>query len=144
MSKNKLPRIMSHFTCIKTKIKERPFLIKALQVLGHEVQENVLLENPADHDHKQWQVEVALNNEIGFKWNKEIESYELVAELDTWDLDVPVQRFIDKLTQQYARMTLHGTVKEEGFEVAEEWEMDDGSIEPVSYTHLTLPTNREV
>ena len=97
---------MSHFTCIKTKIKERPFLIKALQVLGHEVQENVLLENPADHDHKQWQVEVALNNEIGFKWNKEIESYELVAELDAWDLDVPVQRFIDKLTQQYAKATL--------------------------------------
>ena len=26
-------------------------------------------------------------------------------------------------------MTLHGTVKEEGFEVAEEWEMDDNSIE---------------
>ena len=120
---------MSHFTCIKTKIKERPFLIKALQVLGHEVQENVLLENPADHDHKQWQVEVALNNEIGFKWNKETESYELVAELDTWDLDVPVSRFIDKVTQQYARTTLHNAVKEDGWEVAEEWEMDDNSIE---------------
>ena len=26
-------------------------------------------------------------------------------------------------------MTLYGTVKEEGFEVQEEWEMDDNSLE---------------
>ena len=120
---------MSHFTCIKTKIKERPYLIKALNMLGQEVQENVLLENPDDHDHKQWQVDVAIHDEIGFKWNKETETYELVAELDTWDLDVPVNRFIEKVTQQYARMTLYGTVKEEGYEVQEEWEMDDNSLE---------------
>ena len=106
-------------------------MIKALQVLGHEVQENVLLENPADHDHKQWQVEVALNNEIGFKWNKEIESYELVAELDTWDLDVPVNRFIDKLTQQYAKVTLIAASEEEGFTVAEEHNKIDNTIELV-------------
>ena len=122
---------MSHFTCIKTKIKERPYLIEALQVLGHEVEENVLLENPADHDHKQWQVEVALNNEIGFKWNKETESYELVAELDAWDLDVPVNRFIDKLTQQYARATLLAASKEEGFTLAEEHSKIDTTIEMV-------------
>ena len=46
---------------------------------------------------------------------------------------------MDKVTQQYARMTLHNTAKDMGFEVAEEWEMDDGSI-AVSYTHLTLTT----
>ena len=120
---------MSHFTCIKTKIKERPQLIEALQFLGHEVQENVLLENPADHDHKQWQVEVAVNNEIGFKWHGE--EYELVAELDAWDLDVPVNRFIDKLTQQYARATLLAASEEEGFTVAEEHKKIDNSIELV-------------
>ena len=120
---------MSHFTCIKTKIKERPFLIKALNMLGQEVQENVLLENPDDHDHKQWHVDVAIHDEIGFKWNEKTETYELVAELDAWDLDVPVNRFIEKLTQQYARMTLYGTVKEEGFVVDKEWEMTDNSIE---------------
>ena len=38
---------------------------------------------------------------------------------------------MDKVTQQYARMTLHNTAKDMGFEVAEEWEMDDGSIELV-------------
>ena len=61
--------------------------------------------------------------------NKNTGNYELVAELDTWDLDVPVNRFIEKVTQQYARMTLYNTVKEEGFTVDEEWEMTDNSIE---------------
>ena len=122
---------MSHFTCIKTKIKERPFLIKALQVLGQEVQENVLLENPDDHDHKQWQVDVAIHDEIGFKWNEKTETYELVAELDAWDLDVPVNRFIEKLTQQYARETLLAAAEEEGFTLAEEHNKIDNTIELV-------------
>ena len=122
---------MSHFTCIKTKIKERPQLIEALELMGHDIQENkqLVIANP-DHGegHPEFVADVAIKNDIGFRWNKNTESYELVAELDAWDLDVPVNRFIDKLTQQYARMTIHSTIKEEGFEVQEEWEMDDNSI----------------
>ena len=123
---------MSHFTCIKTKIKERPYLVEALELMGHEVQENqqLVINNPSHaEEHPAFVAEVAIGNDIGFRWNKNTETYELVAELDTWDLDVPVQRFIDKLTQQYARTTLHNTVKEEGFQIAEEWEMTDNSIE---------------
>ena len=132
MSKNKLLKKMSHFTCIKTKIKERPYLIEALETMGHEVQENkeLVINNPSHaEEHPAFLADVAIRNDIGFRWNKNMETYELVAELDTWDLDVPVNRFIEKVTQQYARMTLYNTVKEEGFEVAEEWEMDDNSLE---------------
>ena len=123
---------MSHFTCIKTQIKDRPNLIEALQLLGHEIEENkVLVVNNAAHadEHPEFFAEVAIRNDIGFRWNRNTENYELVAELDTWDLDVPVSRFIDKVTQQYARATLYNVVKDEGFEVQEEWEMDDNSIE---------------
>jgi len=123
---------MSHFTCIKTQIKDRPNLIEALQVMGHDIEENKVLvvNNPVHADeHPEFFAEVAIRNDIGFRWNKNTENYELVAELDTWDLDVPVSRFIDKVTQQYARTTLHNIVKEEGFQVEEEWEMDDNSIE---------------
>ena len=49
--------------------------------------------------------------------------------METWSENVPVKRFIDKVNQQYARMLIHSTVKEDGYEVQEEWEMDDGSIE---------------
>ena len=132
MSKNKLLKKMSHFTCIKTKIKARPYLIEALELMGHDLEENkaLVINNPSHaEEHPAFLAEVAIRNDIGFRWNKNTETYELVAELDTLDLDVPVSRFIEKVTQQYARMTLYNTVKEEGFEVAEEWEMDDNSLE---------------
>ena len=132
MSKNKLPRIMSHFTCIKTQIKERPYLIEALEIMGHDVQENqeLVITNP-DHaeDHPVVHAEVAISNDIGFRYNEETQTYDLYSDHATWNLNVPVERFRDKVNQQYARMLLHGTVKEEGFTVQEEWEMDDNSIE---------------
>ena len=120
---------MSHFTCIKTKIIERPYLIDALKKLDYNVQENHLLINPEDHDHKQWNVEVALNDFVGFKWNGN--EYELVAELDAWDLDVQVNRFIEKVTQQYARATLLDAAEEQGFTVSEENTSINNDIEIV-------------
>ena len=59
---------MSHFTTIKTKIKERPYLIGALKELDYSVLENHLLINPEDHDHNQWNLQVAINDFVGFKW----------------------------------------------------------------------------
>jgi len=120
---------MSHFSTIKTTIRSRPELVEALELLQYNVVQDIKLQNPLDHEHKQWQVDIAVNDEIGFRWNKNTRTYELVADEQTWNLDVPVQRFIDKVTQQYARMTVHNTVKELGYQVEEEWEMDDLSIE---------------
>ena len=125
---------MSHFTCIKTKIKERPYLIEALEGMGHEVEENkVLVINNVSHadEHPEFHADVAIRNDIGFRLNKNTGNYELVAELDTWDLDVPVNRFIDKLTQQYARATLLAVSEEEGFTVEKESTSIDNTIELV-------------
>ncbi len=119
---------MSHFSTIRTKIKNKTELLEALELLQYDVTEDVKLENPLDHEHKQWQVDVAVGNDIGFRLNKQGE-YELVADIQTWNQPIPPERFIEKVTQQYARMTLHNTVKDLGFEVEEEWEMDDNSIE---------------
>ena len=124
---------MSHFTCIKTKIKERPQLIEALQVLGHDVQENkqLVVNNPSHaEEHPEFYAEVAISNDIGFRLNKNTGNYELVAELDTWDLDVPVNRFIEKVTQQYARQTVKSVVESEGFVVEREVvNMENNSVE---------------
>ena len=123
---------MSHFSTIKTKIKERPYLIEALKIMGHDVQENqnLVITNPTHaEDHPVVHAQVTISNDIGFRWNEETGSYDLYSDHSTWNLNVPVERFVDKVNQQYARMALHGLVKEEGFQVAEEWEMDDNSIE---------------
>ena len=93
------------------------------------VEEDVKLENPHDHEHKQWQVDVAVGDDIGFRWNAKTETYQLVTDLETWKESIPPKRFVEKVTQQYPRMIVHNTVKEEGFQVEEEWEMTDNSIE---------------
>ena len=121
---------MSHFSTIKTKIKIKPQLIEALELLQYEVKENQELINPLDHQHEKVKVDVSIGNDIGFRLNNNGE-YELVADIQTWKDPVPPKRFVEKITQQYARMTVHNQIKEMGFKVEEEWEMDDNSIELV-------------
>ena len=121
---------MSHFSTIKTKIKNKPQLIEALELLQYEVQENQELINPLDHQHEKVKVDVSIGNDIGFRLINNGE-YEFVADIQTWKDPVPPKRFVEKVTQQYARMTVHNQIKEMGFKVEEEWEMDDNSIELV-------------
>ena len=121
---------MSHFSTIQTKIKSKPELIEALQLLQYDVQEDQELINPINHQHEKVKVDVSIGNDIGFRLNNKGE-YELVADIQTWKDPVPPKRFVEKVTQQYARMTVHNQVKEMGFKVEEEWEMDDNSIELV-------------
>ena len=122
---------MSHFSTIKTKIKNKPQLVEALELLQYNVTEDQELRVTGSHGikHEVVEAEVAIANDIGFRMNPHTGDYELVADLETWKEPIPVDRFIDKVTQQYARMTIHNTVKQQGFEVEEEWEMDDNSIE---------------
>ncbi len=122
---------MSHFSKIKTKIKKKDFLIKALNTLGYEVKENVLLENPDDHDHKQWNVEVAVTDDIGFQRSQD-GTLELVVELDAWKEPFPVERFLQKVTQAYAKCIVQETVQEQGFEVVTESKSVDNTIELVA------------
>ena len=119
---------MSHFSTINTKIKNKPELLEALQLLQYDVQEDQELINPIDHQHEKVKVDVSIGTDIGFRLNNNGE-YELVADIQTWNQPIPPERLIEKVTQQYARMTIHNTIKEQGFQVAEEWEMDDNSIE---------------
>ena len=122
---------MSHFSTIKTKIKHKPELQEALQLLQYDVTEDQELRVTGSHGigHETVEAEVAIGKDIGFRMNQVTGDYELVADLETWNQPVPVERFIDKVTQQYARVAIYDAVKEMGFQVQEEWEMDDNSIE---------------
>tara|TARA_B100000131_G_scaffold32846_1_gene30473 strand:- start:342 stop:758 length:417 start_codon:yes stop_codon:yes gene_type:complete len=130
---------MSHFTCIKTEFKDKEVLVESLELLGERPNVptdlgmsvvDLVITNP-DHaeDHPTVEVDIAIGVDIGFKFNEKTGSFEFYSDHATWEKDIPVERFLEKLTQQYARMMIHRTIKEEGFEVQEEWEMDDNSIE---------------
>ena len=124
---------MSHFSAIKTKIRNKPELQQALELLQYNVEEDQELRVTGAHGikHETVVADLAIAKDIGFRLNPMTNEYELVADLETWNQPIPVERFIDKVTQQYARMTIHNQVKEMGFQVEEEWEMVDGSIELV-------------
>ena len=122
---------MSHFSRIKTKIKNKPELEEALVLLQYDVKEDQELKVTGAHGikHETVTADLAIGNDVGFRLNPMTNEYELVADLETWNQPISVERFLDKVNQQYARMTIHNQVKKMGFQVEEEWEMDDNSIE---------------
>ena len=124
---------MSHFSAIKTKIRNKPELQEALELLQYTVVEDQELKVTGAHGikHETVTADLAIAKDIGFRLNPMTNEYELVADLETWNQPIPVERFIDKVNQQYARMTIHNSVKKMGFQIEEEWEMEDNSIELV-------------
>ena len=121
---------MSHFTTLKTKLTDTSVLVKALNTLNYDTQENVLLDNPVNHKHEQVQVEVGITRYVGFKIGAD-GALHLVAELDAWKEPFPVERFLQKVTQAYARSIVVETAQDKGFSVVTEQKDVDNTIELV-------------
>ncbi|MBO6959976.1 MAG: DUF1257 domain-containing protein [Prochlorococcus marinus CUG1438] len=124
---------MSHFSTIKTHLKEAEPLIKALSSLGYNVnQEEKFIRG---YRGILTDVDISMNlpgdTKVGFKWNNNSSSYELVADLDLWKFELPVERFISKVTQMYAYQTIISTTKNDGYQLVEQKNKNDGSIELV-------------
>ena len=111
---------MSHFSTIKTKLKDRKALLQALMLMGHPVLVDETLKNPADHNHEEVEVNISIGTDIGFRLNEETGTYELVTDLQTWNQDVPVERFLDQVAQQYAIESIAASARDEEFEVVEQ------------------------
>ena len=122
---------MSHFSTIKTQLKDAEPLIKALNNLGYIInQEEKLVKG---YKGKFTAVDISMNlpgdTKVGFKWDNNSNSYELVTDLDLWKFELPVERFISKVTQMYAYETIISKTKEDGYQIVEQKNQNDGSIE---------------
>ena len=124
---------MSHFSTIKTQIKEAEPLIKALNNLGYVINEEEKFIK--GYRGKFTAVDISMNlsgdTKVGFKWDNNSKSYELVTDLDLWKFELPVERFISKVTQMYAYQTILSKTKDDGYQIVEEKNKNDGSIELV-------------
>ena len=69
--------------------------------------------------------------DFGFRWNESNHAYEFVTDLDLWRQPVPVERFLSRLTQRYALRSVLEATRQEGFDVTEQRDCQDGSIELV-------------
>ena len=124
---------MSHFSTIKTQLKEAEPLIKALENLGYSInQEEKFVKG---YRGKFTAVDISMNlpgeTKVGFKWDNNSNAYELVTDLDLWKFELPVERFISKVTQMYAYETIISKTKDEGYQIVEQKNQNDGSIELV-------------
>ena len=124
---------MSHFSTIKTQLKEADPLIKALNNLGYPInREEKFVKG---YRGKFTAVDISMNlpgdTKVGFKWDSNSNTYELVTDLDLWKFDLPVERFISKITQMYAYHTIIAKTEEDGYQLVEQKNQNDGSIELV-------------
>ena len=124
---------MSHFSTVKTELRQLAPLRGALADLGYTPGESQQAVRGYQGQTVDAELAVAVEGsaDFGFRWNESTGAYEFVTDLDLWRQSIPVERFLSKLTQRYALNTVLAATTMEGFQVAEQTQTEDGSIELV-------------
>lgn len=119
---------MSHFSQIKTQIRDLTALQSALTDLG--IQWKSGPQAVRGYRGQTHMAEIVIEQEngydIGFSHNNQ--SYELVADLQYWQQPLSVQGFLNSITQRYAYHTVMQETGRQGFQLAEQQQQQDGSI----------------
>ena len=108
---------MSHFTKVKTKIKDQILLIKTLDNLKINWYKNKTLINQFNNEKHLCEILTKQRNiqEIGLK--KKSDYYELIYDETFWSLSFPISSFYEKITNYYALNLINKKLKENGFEI---------------------------
>ena len=119
---------MSHFSQIKTQIRDLSSLQAALTDLGVSWKAG---SQPVRGYQGQTQIaEIVIEQEngydIGFSQNDQ--AYELIADLQYWQQPLTVQGFLNQVTQRYAYHTVMQETTNQGFQLTEQQQNQDGSI----------------
>ncbi|MBD1822559.1 DUF1257 domain-containing protein [Cyanobacteria bacterium FACHB-DQ100] len=119
---------MSHFSQIKTQIRNLTSLQSALSDLGMDWKSGPRDVRGYRGQTQAAEVVIEQDNgyDVGFAWNGH--EYELVADLQFWKLDHSVDRFLSKVTQRYAYHTIVNESAQKGFQLSEQQKNEDGSI----------------
>lgn len=130
---------MSHFTCIKTQIRNQDALVKALADVGFkkvEVHETAQQLYGYKGDVRKQTAEVIIrrqyigsaSNDIGFKRQEDGQFEAIISEYDRHKYS---QEWLNGLTQRYGYHTLMAAAPAQGFTVEEEETLEDGTIRVV-------------
>ncbi|KAF3888646.1 MULTISPECIES: DUF1257 domain-containing protein [Nostocales] len=119
---------MSHFSQIKTQIRNVESLKDALSELGLDWKQGPREVRGYRGQKQNAEITIEQDNgyDIGFRWNGQ--EYELVADLQYWQQNLTVEGFLRKVTQRYAYHTVVKETARAGFQVAEQQKNEDGSI----------------
>lgn len=119
---------MSHFTQIKTQIRNLDSLQAALTALGIDWKLGPRMVRGYRGQTRNAEVTIEQENgyDLGFSWNGN--EYELVADLQYWKQPLSVDGFLRQVTQRYAYQTIVKETAQQGFQISEQQQNDDGSI----------------
>ena len=129
---------MSHFTKVRTVIRERVQLCEALRQLHHQFREGENLRvngYGSNTETAQVVVDTGCKYDIGFQQQSD-GTFEAVADWD-WGIrrEAPARfhqdTFLAEVNQKYAHLNVLREVEERGFIVEEEQVLDNGEIELV-------------
>ena len=130
---------MSHFTSIKTQIKDKDALIKALNDVGFkniEIHETPQSLYGYQGDVRPETAEVIIrrkyigsySNDIGFKKQEDGQFQAIISEYDRSQYN---QQWLNKVMQRYGYYTLMASAQEQGFTIEEDEVMEDGTVRVV-------------
>ncbi|NEQ45129.1 MAG: DUF1257 domain-containing protein [Leptolyngbya sp. SIOISBB] len=121
---------MSHFSQIRTKIRNLSSLQSALTDLGIDWKSGPSPVRGYQGSAETAEVVIEQSNgfDIGFRLNPDTKDYELVADLQYWQQPLSVDGFVNQISQRYAFHTVLEATAQEGFQVAEHKTTEDGAI----------------
>lgn len=119
---------MSHFTTIRVEIKNGEVLHQVLRELGYRVEQHGKVRG---YQGKRIDADYVIRQSNGYDlgFRQEGDTYELIA--DFWGANIDPQKFLNPISQKYAHKLLMMTVKEQGFDVETEEQLEDGTVRVV-------------
>jgi hypothetical protein len=115
---------MSHFTRVRTQLHDLETVRRALEDLGYSVVEGSARGYGDQRAAADLVVQMNENYDVGFQ--KTAHGIEMVA--DFWGIHINREEFLQRLTQQYAHITVLDQAEKQGFQVVAEETLEDGSV----------------
>ena len=119
---------MSHFSKIKTSLKDLDLLKKSLSDLS--IQWEPELNRVRGYKDQTTFANLVIrqdnNYDIGFSWNGF--EYQLVADIQFWQQPWSIELFLDRVSQKYAYNSIVESTSKQGFQTVNETVQEDGSI----------------
>ena len=121
-------RIMSHFSRVKTIVRDLNVLKKALTDLNIEwITDTKSIKGYQGNSHKVNLIIPQKNNfDIGFNWNGQ--EYELIADLSFWEQSLSIETFLNKINQRYAFHKILNETEDQGFKIVNQQNENNGTV----------------